>query len=429
VILQHWKMFITKLSNEVIMINFSDYAKIVGKHEIEEIHAKADRLKDKHILCINSTYQGGGVAEILNSIVPLFDQVGVDFGWRILHGTPDFFTITKKFHNALQGSEINLSQRKKDIYYETNRRFSTFTHIHHDLVIVHDPQPLPLISFYKKNQPWIFRCHIDISEPNKQVWEYLKGFIQKYDHFVVSLPEYQKQDLNIPQSVIHPAIDPLTTKNKPVSQTKIIKYLSKFGIDRKKPIISQVSRFDPWKDPVGVVKVFELVRKKVDCQLVLLGQFAADDPEGHKILLSVEKKVNKSPFKSDIKVLIVDNAFLVNCLQRASSVVIQKSLKEGFGLTVSEALYKETPVVASKVGGIPLQVIDGLNGFLHNPQDLKGFSGSIIKLLKDEKLRAAMGKAGREHVKKNFLITRLMLNWLDLMNKYLSENAKTDESK
>jgi trehalose synthase len=405
--------------------NLSSYSKIVGKPEIDKIYVEAEKLSGKHITCVNSTYQGGGVAEILNSLVPLFDQVGVDFGWRILHGTPDFFTITKKFHNGLQGSKINLSQRKKEIYCEANRRFSTFTHLeYHDLVIIHDPQPLPLISFYKKTQPWIFRCHIDISNPNKEVWDYLKGFIQKYDHFVVSLPEYKKDDLNIPQSVIHPAIDPVTAKNKPVSETKISEYLAKFGIDRKKPIISQVSRFDPWKDPIGVVKIFERVRKKMDCQLVLLGQFATDDPEGHKTLLSIQKKVDKSPFKNDIKLLVVDNAFLVNCLQRASLVVVQKSLKEGFGLTVSEALYKGTPVVASKVGGIPLQVIDGENGFLHSPQDLKGFSDSIIKLLKDDELRATMGKAGKEHVTRNFLITRLMLDWLYLMNKVLSEQSK-----
>ena len=403
--------------------NLSSYRKIVEKSEINRIHAEAEKLSGKHITCVNSTYQGGGVAEILNSIVPMFDQVGVDFEWRILHGTPDFFTISKKFHNALQGSTINLSQRKKDIYYETNRRFSSFSHLDHDLVIIHDPQPLPLISFYEKKQPWIFRCHIDISNPNQEVWNYLKEYIQKYDHFVVSLPEYKKNDLSIPQSVIHPAIDPLTAKNKPVSETKIYKYLEKFGIDCKKPIISQVSRFDPWKDPIGVVKVFERVRKMIS-QLVLLGQFATDDPEGQKILQSLQKKVEKSPFKSDIKLLVVDNAFLVNCLQRASSVVIQKSLKEGFGLTVTEALYKGTPVVASKVGGIPLQVIDGENGFLHNPHDLNSFSNSIIKLLKDEKLRTTMGKAGKEHVKKNFLITRLMLDWLYLMNNVLSEQRK-----
>ena len=404
--------------------NLSNYGHIVGKQVIDKIHAEAEKLSGKHITCVNSTYQGGGVAEILNSIVPMFDQVGVDFGWRILHGTPDFFTITKKFHNALQGDPINLSRRKKDIYYETNERFSMFTHLEqHDLVIIHDPQPLPLISFYKKTRPWIFRCHIDISNPNKEVWDYLKVFIQKYDHFVVSLPEFKKDDLKIPQSVIPPAIDPLAAKNKPVSEIKISKYLDKFGIDRKKPIISQVSRFDPWKDPVGVVKVFERVRKKMSCQLVLLGQFATDDPEGQKIFQSLQKKVDKSPFKSDIKLVVVDSAFLVNCLQRASLVVIQKSLKEGFGLTVTEALYKGTPVVASKVGGIPLQVIDGENGFLHSPRDLNGFSSSIIKLLKDEKLRATMGKAGKEHVKKNFLITRLMLDWLYLMNKVLTEQT------
>jgi trehalose synthase len=404
--------------------NLASYARIVGKAELDKIYVEAEKLSEKHILCVNSTYQGGGVAEILNSIVPLFDQVGIDFGWRILHGTPDFFTISKKFHNGLQGEKINLSQRKKDIYYETNKRFSAFTHIDHDLVIIHDPQPLPLISFYEKHQQWIFRCHIDISEPNREVWDYLKGFIQKYDHFVVSLSEYQKNYLNIPQSVIHPAIDPVTAKNKPVSETKISKYLAKFGIDRKKPIISQVSRFDPWKDPIGVVKIFERVKKKMDCQLVLLGQFATDDPEGQKIVQSLQKKADKSQFKEDIKLLIVDNAFLVNCLQRASAVVIQKSLKEGFGLTISEALYKGTPVVASKVGGIPVQVIDSVNGFLHSPNDLKGFSDSIIKLLKDEKLRATMGKAGKEHVTRNFLITRLMLDWLYLMNKLLSENGE-----
>jgi trehalose synthase len=398
----------------------SSYARIVGKQEIEKIRSEAEKLSGKHITCINSTYQGGGVAEILNSLVPMFDQVGVDFGWRILHGTPDFFTITKKFHNALQGSPINLSQRKKDIYYETNRRFSTFTHVYHDLVIVHDPQPLPLISFYKKTQPWIFRCHIDISNPNTQVWDYLKGFIRRYDHFVVSLPEYQKDDLDIPQSVIRPAIDPMTAKNKPVSEVRISKYLDKFGIDQKKPIISQISRFDRWKDPIGVLKVFERVRKKMDCQLVLMGQFATDDPEGQKILMALQKKVDKSAYKHDINLLVVDNAFLVNCLQRASSVVVQKSLKEGFGLTVTEALYKGTPVVASKVGGIPLQVIDGENGFLHRPHDLKGFTASILKLLKDEKLRAEMGHAGREYVEKNYLITRLMLDWLYLMNTMLS---------
>jgi trehalose synthase len=199
-----------------------------------------------------------------------------------------------------------------------------------------------------------------------------------------------------------------------ISSKAADKYLRKFGIKQDKPIISQVLRFDKWKDPVGVVEIFELVREKVNCQLVLLGSTALDDPEGEEIFEKVKRKIEKSKFKKEIKLLLLDNDILVNCLQRASSVVIQKSLKEGFGLVVSEALYKETPVVASKVGGIPLQVINGQNGFLHHPQDLKGFSQSIIRLLKDEKLRNRFGRKGREHVRENFLITRLMIDWLDL---------------
>ena len=400
--------------------NLLDYKRIVGKETIERIKAEAEKLQGKHVLSINSTYQGGGVAEILNSIIILFNQLNIDFGWRILHGTPDFFTITKKFHNALQGKKINLSTRKRDIYLETNKRFSTFTHIDHDLVIVHDPQPLPLICYSEKKQPWIFRCHIDISEPNNQVWDYLKTFINKYDHFVVSLSQYLKEDIKIPQTIIPPAIDPLTPKNKSVSESNALKFLLKFGIEDNKPIISQISRFDRWKDPVGVIKVFERVRRKVDCQLVLLGQFATDDPEGQKILETLEKRAEKSSFKADIKLLVLDNAFLVNCLQRKSKVVIQKSIREGFGLTVSEALYKGTPVVASNVGGISLQVLDGINGFLHDPYDYGAFSNSIIKLLGDEKQREKMGERGREHVKKNFLITRLLFDWLILLNKHLS---------
>ncbi len=251
------------------MPNLKNYEKVAGKEVIESIRNKAERLANKHIVFINSTHHGGGVAELLNSTVILFNEIGIDLGWRILHGTPDFFTITKKFHNALQGANINLSKRKKEIYFETNKRFSTFTHLDHDLVIVHDPQPLPLISFYKKKQPWIFRCHLDLTNPNPQTWDYLKTFIKKYDDFVVSKNEYKKR-LKIPQSVIWPAIDPLSAKNKMTSGKAIKKYTSKYGIDLNKPIVSQISRFDKWKDPIGVVKVFEQIRSKVDCQLVLL---------------------------------------------------------------------------------------------------------------------------------------------------------------
>lgn len=261
--------------------NLKLYKPIVGEELINKIYEKAEKLLNKHIVCISSTYQGGGVAEILNSTVILFNRIGIDFGWRILHGSHDFFTITKKFHNALQGEKINLSEKKKKIYCETNKIFSEFTHIekHHDLVIVHDPQPLPLIDFYKKQQPWIFRCHIDLTNPNPEIWNYLKKFIQKYDYFVVSMEKYKKPDLNIPQSVIFPAIDPLSTKNVKLREKTVDRYLQKFDINPDIPIISQISRFDKWKDHLGVIKIFKSVRRQVKCQLVLLGSLAADDPE------------------------------------------------------------------------------------------------------------------------------------------------------
>jgi len=402
------------------MPGLEDYRNIVGDSIVEDIYDRAGTLSEKHIVNVSSTYQGGGVAELLNSLVIMFNEAGVDTGWRIFHGSPDFFTVTKKFHNALQGGYINLSQKKKKIYLETNGKFSVFTHLDHDLVIVHDPQPLPIISFYEKHQPWIFRCHVDLYNPNPILWNYLRTFINKYDHFVVSKEEYKKK-LRVPQSVIPPAIDPISTKNKETNPKAIDKCLKKHGIERNKPIISQISRFDKWKDPVGVVKVFERVRKKKNCQLVLLGSFASDDPEGQHIFRQLEKKVDNCRFKSDIKMIAIENSFLVNCLQRASDVVIQKSTREGFGLTVSEALYKGTPVVASRVGGIPMQVIDGFNGFLHEPGETNNFSKSVVKLLENEKLRAELGANGKEHVKQNFLVTRLMSDWLGLFQEMLAK--------
>jgi len=400
--------------------NLVDYKAIVGDTIVDEIYEKASRLTGKHVVCISSTYQGGGVAEMLNSMIPMFNDVGMDFGWRILHGTPDFFTITKKFHNSLQGDRINLSQRKKQIYSETNRRFAKFTHLNHALVVVHDPQPLPLIDFYKKSQPWILRLHIDITKPNRELWDYLRVYMGKYDHVVVSHEDYKKKDLKVPQSIIFPTIDPLTIKNKPITVNTINNYLTKYGVKPDKPIISQVSRFDKFKDPKGVLKIFEKVRKEIDCQLILLGSLATDDPEGQQIFEDVRKAAVKSSFKDDIHLILVDNDILVNAVQSASAVVIQKSLREGFGLVVSEALYKKTPVVASNVGGIPFQVIDGETGFLHDPKDINGFAESVIRLLNDGMLREELGAKGHNHVRDNFLITRLMLDWLKLFEQYIA---------
>ncbi len=396
-----------------------NYRKIVGDDVIAEIYKKARKLYGKYILNINSTYQGGGVAEILSSLVPLMNNTGIDAEWRILHGNPDFFTVTKKFHNALQGAKINLTDLKKKLYTETNGDFAIYTHIKHDAVMIHDPQPLPLITFYRKRQPWIWRCHIDLTNPNKEVWDYLKSFILRYDAVIVSMEEYKRKDLPVQQFVIPPAIDPLTPKNMPLPKATIDKYLKKFNIPKDKPLITQISRFDPWKDPLGVIEVFKKVKEEVDARLVLCGSMASDDPEGYEIYNEVQKAAKPLVEKGDIILLTTENNILVNVLQRVSDVILQKSTREGFGLTVTEALWKGTPVVASNVGGIKLQIKNGWNGFLLDPKDYDGFAKKIIEILKDKGLARTLGRNGTEYVRKNFLITRLLIQHLDLLNEIL----------
>lgn len=403
------------------MKSIEAYRKVVPDEMLAEIYRKAKKLYTKHILHINSTFQGGGVAEMLSSLIPLMNSVGIETGWRVLHGSPDFFTITKKFHNALHGGALRLTSIKKDIYTKTNYNFSTFTHIDHDCVIVHDPQPLPLINFYRKHQPWIWRCHVDLSHPNKELWEYFKEFIIKYDLVIISHDNYRKKDLPVEQRVIYPAIDPLSPKNMDIKEETIKRFVKKFDIPTNKPIITQISRFDKWKDPEGVIDVFERIceEEKVDCRLILCGSMAMDDPEGWNIYRRVEKKANKLKRKikdrKGIILITVENDILVNVLQRISTVVIQKSVREGFGLTVSEALWKGTPVIASNVGGISLQIKNGENGYLLNPNDIDGFAKRVIELIGDEEKRKEMGKKGKEYVRKNFLITRLLHDYIDIL--------------
>lgn len=401
------------------MNDIEDYREIIGDEIYYNLFKKARRLSTRRILNINSTAQGGGVAVILESLVLLMNELGICAGWRILHGNPDFFTITKKFHNALQGSPINLSKIKRKVYLSTNEHFSVFNHIDHDAVIVHDPQPLPLIKYYKKSQPWIWRCHIDLSKPNPELWHYLKLFILRYDRIIVSSEKYVNKKLPVPQTVIAPAINPISPKNIKLTQEEIKKYRKKYKIPDDKPIITQVSRFDRAKDPLGVIKVFKKVKSKIDCRLVLCGSMSVDDPEGIKIYEQVVKKNQKLLDKKDIIILTVDNDILVNVLQRISSVIIQKSLKEGFGLTVTEALWKETPVVASNVGGIALQITDGENGYLLDPFDYDGFAERIIYLLKNPSKAEQIGKRGKEIVREKFLITRLLTDYTNLLNELI----------
>jgi trehalose synthase len=403
------------------MLHIESYRRIVGDYPIAEIYKKARKLYGKNILDVNSTYMGGGVAEILSSMVPLINNVGIDEDWRILHGNPDFFTITKKFHNALQGGKIHFTEMKKKLYLKTNEEFSAYTRLgQNQVVIIHDPQPLPLITFYKKRQPWIWRCHIDLTSPNKKLWDFLKNFILQYDIVVISLENYRHKDLYVDQRVIPPAIDPLSPKNVELPQVTIEKYLKKFHILLDKPIITQISRFDKWKDPEGVIDVFKKVKEEVDARLILCGSMATDDPEGYKIYERVKRKADKLIEKGDVILITSENNILVNVLQRVSSVIIQKSIKEGFGLTVTEALWKERPVVASNIGGITLQIKDGETGFLLEPDDTDNFAKKVIEIIKDKELAHGLGKNGREHVRNNFLITRLIIQHLDLLNEVLS---------
>jgi len=397
------------------MIRIDDYRDIVGDEIIAAMFKKMRRLYNKHVLHVNSTYTGGGVAEMLQSTVPLMNDIGLDAGWRTVHGNIDFYGITKKFHNALQGDRINLSAMKQSLFEQVNRQFSSYTHINnHDYVVIHDPQPLPLIQNYRKRQPWIWRCHIDLSAPDKELWSYLKKFILKFDMVIFSKESYKSTDLPMEYRIIMPAIDPLTHKNKPISDAIIKQQMKKYGVPADKPIVTQISRFDKWKDPLGVLEVFEKVRSKFDCRLVLCGNMATDDPEGLTIFEKIRKRAKPLIDSNDVILLTVESNILVNALQNFASVVIQKSTREGFGLTVTEALWKETPVVASKVGGIPLQIEDGENGFLLDPLDLDGFADRTIELLKNRRLAKKFGKAGKEKVREMFLITRVVSDYLDM---------------
>ena len=403
------------------MIRLEDFRHIVPDTRLAEIYSRAKKLYGKHIVHINATYQGGGVAEILYSLVQLMNDVGINAGWRILHGSQEFFEITKSFHNALQGARLNLTEKKKRTYLQVNDNFSRFTHLHHDCVIVHDPQPLSMIRAYRKIQPWIWRCHIDLTNPHDELWDFLKGFMLKYDQVVVSSERYFKEDLPIDQRLMFPAINPLSQKNRDISGKTMLERIKKAGIPTDKPVITQVSRLDPWKDPEGVIDVFKMVREKVDCRLVFCYNVASDDPEGLQMYRKVSRKANKLVNTKDIIFVVGNNETLVNSIQRFSNVIIQKSIREGFCLCVTEALWKGTPVVASNVGGIPYQIDDGRSGFLVEPQDNEGFAERIIHILQNPDEAKAVGEKGKEKVRKEFLITRLLSDYLDMLNSIMSD--------
>jgi len=387
------------------------YRDIAPQTTLDEIHTLAEVLQGRTIQHVNSTRSGGGVAEILRRFVPLTESLGIQTRWDVISGPPEFFEVTKAFHNALQGEEADLSSQDFDLYLDCVKANAGTLSLEGDVLVVHDPQPAYLVQYAKPAGHAVWRCHIDVSRPNERVWRFLRRAVSKYKAAIFHVPQFA-QDLAIPQLLIAPSIDPLSDKNRELSEAEITAVTDRFGIDRRRPILVQVSRFDRFKDPLGVIAAYRLVRQTFDCQLVLAGGGADDDPEGAEVLAEVQEAAAGDP---DIFVLelAADSHVEINALQRAATVVLQKSLREGFGLTVSEALWKGTPVIAGAVGGIPTQVFNGVNGFLVHSSE--GAAFRLRYLLSHPKQARRMGGRGREHVRRNFLITRHMRDYLLLM--------------
>jgi trehalose synthase len=403
------------------LVHVEDYQPYVGEETISRIEKKAENLQDLHIVNINSTYYGGGVSQLLSSLTLLMNSLGIKTGWRVVHGPPDFFSVTKKMHNALQGGNINLSERKKELYERVVYENAIRNHLDQDIVIIHDPQPLPMINYYRKKGPWIWRCHVDMTHPSPQVWEYLVPCVEKYDAVILSSREYS-QNIRTPQIFFLPAIDPFTITNRELESHEIDERLRHYHIPTDRPIVTQISRFDRWKDPEGVIEAFKLARKEVDATLVLLGNIATDDPEGEEVYKSLV-----SNREERIIILTVQDGALVNALQRRAAVVVQKSTREGFGLTVTEAMWKGAAVVGGNTGGIRYQITDGINGFLVS--SVEETAERIVRLVRDKSLREQLGQKARETVRERFLMTRLLEQYFDLFNSFQMTFKLTGEFK
>jgi trehalose synthase len=388
------------------------YEPLIGRATVEGIAAKAERVRTMRVAHISSTFYGGGVTELLTPLTLMLNATGIETDWHLIQGTPGFFGCTKKLHNTLQGEDLEFSDAERTIYEQVVFENATRLHLDDcDAVIVHDPQPLPLIAhFADREMPWLWQCHVDLSTPHAPAWAYLRQFIEQYDAAIFSLPEYG-QDLRIDQQFVTPAIDPFSAKNRELSDREIREFLRNYKIPTDRPLVTQISRFDAWKDPMGVIDAFRKAREQVDCRLVLVGNNASDDPEGGKILETIESVADDG-----IIVLAVDDPTLVNALQRSAAVVLQKSTREGFGLTVTEAMWKGAAVIGGDVGGIRHQIKDEWNGFLVSTPDQA--AARIVQLVKDPGLREQVGSRAKESVRQNFLMSRLLEDWLDLLCKY-----------
>ena len=385
------------------------YFGISPKGDLLLIMRLCETLKNRTFLHINSTRSGGGVAEILHRMLPILEEIGVAARWEIIEGDKRFFDITKKIHNALHGRTEKITKDMWDYHFEINKRNAESINLNADAVLIHDPQPVPLIEF-KKGGKWIWRCHIDVSNPQKDVYEYLRRYCERYEAAIFSVSKFAKA-MPLSEFIIPPSIDPISEKNMELSNDEIKGTLNRFQIPADRPIILQVSRFDRFKDPIGLIKAYKDVRKYNDCILILAGSPATDDPEGDAVLSEVKEYAADDP---DIYILLLPpfSDRDINALQRGAAIVLQKSLKEGFGLTVSEAMWKGKPVIGGAVGGIPLQIIHGVTGFLVH--SVEGAAFRIRQILNNPEMAKRMGERGREYVRNNFLITRQVRDYLSV---------------
>ena len=394
------------------MTSLNDYEPIAGEEVVSQLYRLAERLAPRSLVHINSTRVGGGVAELLRAIVPFWNQLGIETRWEVIQGDQAFFEVTKAMHNALQGHKVSFTPAMLQHYREVNRENARRFHWEADFVVVNDPQPAFLIEDMRPQaKHWIWRCHIDASRPDRQVWRFLREAVRQYDASIFSMANFS-QILPHPQYLIYPSIDPLSEKNRELSPEEISAVLDRLGVERDRPIILQVSRFDSFKDPLGVIQAFRLVRRHTPCKLVLAGGEATDDPEGARIFAEVQEAAQGEP---DIHLLLLppDSHHEINALQRAADIIVQKSVREGFGLTVTEAMWKGKPVIGGAVGGIVMQLQDYYTGFLvHSPE---GCAFRIRYLLHRPEIARRMGQKAREFVRQYFLMTRNIRDYLTLM--------------
>jgi trehalose synthase len=406
---------------EVEAKSLEDYRPIVGTEAIEQIRALAESLQGARVVHVNATAFGGGVAEILQTLVPLMRDVGLDAHWQVMEGKEEFFNVTKAMHNGLQGMDIALTDKMKIIWQTYNELNAQKLEDHYDIVVVHDPQPAGLLRLTagENGDHWVWRCHIDTSHPNPDYWQFLAPYINEYPTAVFTLEQYVGPGVNCEHLVtIAPTIDPLSSKNTAMDPTTADAIVAHYGFDPSRPLLAQVSRFDPWKDPLGVIDAYCIVKEQIpEVQLALVGSMASDDPEGWDYY---DKTVRHAGEDYDIRILHnfhgVGNRE-VNAFQTAADVVVQKSIREGFGLVVTEAMWKQKPVIGGDVGGIPLQVIDGTTGFLVN--SVEACADRMLYLLENPGEGEKMGEAAREHVRRHFLSTRHLADYLQLFNQLL----------